>query len=138
MRAERTWWWADTLEAAQQHVPRDARLVPDREDRCYTWEYNGKTYYRTVNRYRSNLERDRVGKCRKIARKVRALLPGDNHGAGTVRRVFFSERTMPAGRQETPGASLRDGRCVVTTTRGESRLWRFNRMRPGKRNDVLR
>lgn len=126
-------------QTAEPHIPRDHRLAPfDREDRCYTWKYKGKTYYRTVNRYQVQfLERARLGNVRKVTRRVHAALPDEDHGVGTRRRVFFSPRTTPDNYQEQPGASMRDQGRTVALPQGVSSLWSFNPWRPVRRKVAL-
>ncbi|MCB0105788.1 MAG: hypothetical protein KDE53_07760, partial [Caldilineaceae bacterium] len=73
--------------AVAAHIPQDARLSGDRLDRRYTWQYQGSTYYRTVNRYQApQMQRGRVGNVRKVAKAVRRVKPVDDHGDGTRRR----------------------------------------------------
>ena len=130
---------AQDEQKAEPHIPRDYRLTPtDREDRCYTWTYKGKIYYRTVNRYQALfLERGRLGNVRKVTRRVHATKPDDNLGVGTRRRVFFTERTLPANYQEQPGISIRDKRIVVDLPQGVSSLWLFSPWRPVTRRQAL-
>lgn len=124
--------------AAAAHIPRDARLSGDRLDRSYTWQYQGSTYYRTVNRYQApQMQRGRVGNVRKVAKAVRRVKPVDDHGDGTRRRIFFDRRTTPAGRQHKPGASLRATGRRITTDRGSSNLWHFSRWRPVTRREAF-
>lgn len=122
---------------AELHIPRDNRL-DDRLDRRYTWEYKGKIYYRTVNRYHApNLERARLGNVRKVTRRVHASLPDENHGVGTSQRIFFTTRTTPGNYQEQPGASMRDKRKAIDLPQGVSSLWRFHPWRPVARKIAL-
>jgi hypothetical protein len=123
--------------AATAHLPQDARLDGDRLDRVYTWEYQGHTYYQTVNRYAApQLQRAATGNVKKVAKAV-SVLPVADHGDGTKRRIFYDRQTTPARYQEQPGASLRDTERTITTPRGPSRLWRFQRFRPAARRSVL-
>ncbi|MCB0085086.1 MAG: hypothetical protein KDE47_29300 [Caldilineaceae bacterium] len=116
---------------AAAHIPQDARLEGDRLGRSYHWEYQGGTYYRTVNRYQApQIRRGRVGNVRKVAKAVRCVKPVEDHGDGTRRRIFFDRRTTPAGRQHKPGASLHATGRRITTDRGSSNLWQFSRWRP--------
>ena len=126
-------------QAAQPHIPQDARLAPfDRLDRRYTWTYKGKTYYRTVNRYAApHLARARLGNVRKVTRSVHAANPDGDHGVGTRQRVFFTARTTPAHYQEQPGASLRDQGQAIALPQGVSTLWRFHSWRPTARPAAL-
>ena len=126
-------------QAAEPHIPKDARLDHfDRLDRCYTWQYKGKIYYRTVNRYAApDLERARLGNVRKVTRRVHAALPDEHHGVGTGQRVFFTKSTTPDNYQEQPGASIRDKGKAVDLPQGVSSLWRFHPWRPGTRKTVL-
>lgn len=117
-------------QSAEKHIPKDSRLG-ERLDRRYIWEYKGKIYYRTVNRYQAPfLERARLGNARKVTRRVYAALPDDYHGVGTGRRVFFTRRTLPENHQEQPGASMRDTGRAVDLPQGISSLWGFHPWRP--------
>lgn len=123
--------------AAAPHIPKDMRL-DDRLGRSYTWTYQGKTYYRTVNRYQaSRLERAPLGNVRKVTRKLHAAKPDVDHGVGTRRRVFFTARTIPSNYQEMPGASIRDRRKTVDLPQGASSVWRFHPWRPTTRRIAL-
>jgi len=126
-------------QTAEPYLPRDYRLSPsDREDRCYTWVYKGKTYYRTVNGYQARfLERARLGNVRKVTRRVHSALPDVDHGVGTRRRVFFSSRTTPDNYQEQPGASMRNQGRAVDLPQGVSALWSFHPWRPVTRKAAL-
>lgn len=125
--------------AAEPHIPKDDRLDPfDRLDRRYTWQYKGKTYYCTVNRYAApHLERARLGNVRKVSRRVYAALPDEHHGVGTGQRVFFTLRTTPDNHQEQPGASIRYKGIAVDLPQGVSSLWRFHPWRPVARKIAL-
>ena len=129
---------ASDQAAAEAHIPQDARLDGDRMDRVYTWEYQGRIYYRTVNRYQApHYDRGCVGNVRKVSRAVRAAVPVEGHGDGTRRRVFYTARTTPANYQEKPESSLQAQRRVISTARGPASLWRFSRTRPVARREVL-
>lgn len=125
-------------EAAEDHIPKDARLDGDRLGRAYVWEYQGSLYYQSVNCYSAlHYERGAVGNVRKVSRAVRAAVPVEDHGDGTRRRVFYTERTTPENHQEKRGACLRTQRRPVHVPHGLANLWRFSTTRPVERREML-
>ena len=125
-------------EAAEAHIPKDARLDGDRLGRAYVWEYQGSLYYQSVNCYSApHFERRAVGNVRKVSRAVRAAVPVEDHGDGTRRRVFYTERTTPANYQEKRGSCLRTQRRPINVPHGLGNLWRFSTTRPVARQEVL-
>lgn len=125
-------------EAAEAHIPKDARLDGDRLGRVYVWEYQGSLYYQSVNRYSApHYERGAVGNVRKVSRAVRAAVPVDIHGDGTRRRVFYTKRTTPTNHQEKQGACLRTQARPVSVPHGLANLWRFSKTRPVARREML-
>lgn len=126
--------------AAQEHIPQDARLDHlDRLGRTYTFDWHGKTVYRTVNGYQSSYVKAKTGRTRKAAREAR-VKGGEDSGAAARprRRVFYPRDRMPAGYQMTPGACIvRPDQAVIATKRGISALWTFSRLRPATRRAAL-
>ncbi len=125
-------------EAAEAHIPKDARLDGDRLGRAYVWEYRGSLYYQSVNRYSApHFERGCVGNVRKVSRAVRAAVPVEDHGDGTRRRVFYTERATPTNHQEKSGSCLRTQRQPIHVPHGLANLWRYSKTKPVARQEML-
>ena len=130
----------DELGKAQAIIPVDNRLDGlDRLGRSYIFERvtdDGQVvlYWRTVNSYRADLALGRVGKSRKVTRRVRK--GGQTTGAATLRRIFVTKTNTPKKPFYTPGHTMREtDRTIYTKPRptspdGVFSVWAWSPWRP--------
>lgn len=130
---------ADAAVAAQYIAEDDRPHKQDADGGGYIFQRDGRTYYRTVNRYAGPFTAGNRGRSRKATKRANYAAGGVLTGAAEKQnRIYFDARRLAGRRQLVTGASVHqvtDARGKVPVMRvqyGDAQVWRFSRMKPAE------
>lgn len=125
-------------EAAARHIAEDDRPhKQDAEAAGYVFQRDGKTFYRTVNKYAGGFTTGNRGRSRKASKRANYAAGGVLTGAAEKQdRIFFDARRLAGRRSFVTGASVhavtdhRGAQPSMTVQYGDANVWQFSRMKP--------